>query len=337
MRYSPKGLRRVGGAVATLAAVAAVASGCGGSGSDAASTSKTAAAPTGAGTKHADLSDLSVGYSTEGLFDTLQRTWAQTTCKTVVAAGGKCTIADAQLRADKQVSDVEDLIAKGANFIVVNPADAKAIVPAILEANQKGIPVMTIDSAAAGGKVISAVRVDNVEAGKGAADYCAKKYAGQNVEVAEFQGAAGQANTTDRHAGWAEGLKEHPNLKDVYTKYTNWDTATAQSQTQDLLTAHPNVKCIWTHADAIVLGVARALKAAGKTDVTTIGMGMYGGGPQAIEAGDVTASWYMNPEPTGVAAGRAIEQYWKTGEVKSQILIPLTFVTKANVKKFPWK
>lgn len=284
---------------------------------------------------HPDASDLVVGYSSQHLIDVLVKTWAERTCKVISEAGGTCYITDAQNNASKQISDVQDLIAKGANVLVINPADAKGIIPAITAANAKGIPVLTVDSTADGGEVMTAVHVDNASAGYGAAKHCAEQHQGEeSVEVAELQGSAGQANTTNRHNGWEKGLSENPNLKNVFSQYTNWDTGNAYKAAQDMLAAHPNVKCIWAHADAIILGATRALQQAGKTDVITVGMGMYGGGPEAIAAGTLTASWYMEPEKTADAAGKAVLDYWLKGESVPDIPIQMTFVTKDNIKDF---
>jgi ABC-type sugar transport system substrate-binding protein len=122
----------------------------------------------------------------------------------------------------------------------------------------------------------------------------------------------------------------------VFAQYTNWDTGQAEQATRDLLNAHPNVKCIWSHSDAIALGAVRALQAAGKTDVLTMGMGMYGGGPQAIAAGQMSSSWYMAPIQTADAAAKAVTDYWTTGKSVPDVAVPLTFVTKENVHNVPW-
>lgn len=284
---------------------------------------------------HPDASGLIVGYSTASLRDSLLKTWADETCKVITDAGGQCIATDAQAGAPKQISDVQDLIARGANVLVINPVDAKGIVPAILDANKRNIPVLTIDSTADAGEVLTAVHVDNQAAGYGAAKYCAEHFKGMDkIEVAELQGQAGQANTRNRHDGWARGLAEFPQLVSVFDQYTNWDTATAFKATQDMLVSNPDVKCIWSHADGIILGAVQALERAGKTDVITIGMGMYGGGPEAIDAGKLTASWYMEPVLTGKSAGQAVLDYWLKGTSVPDLPIPMTFVTKDNVQDY---
>lgn len=284
---------------------------------------------------HKDASELFVGYANQSNQDTLLQTWARVTCQKIVEAGGRCVQTDAQLDITKQISDVQDLIAQGVNVLVINPADAEGIVPAILGANRRGIPVITIDSTTRSGDILSAVHVDNASAGYGAAKYCAERFPqDERIEVAELQGQAGHGNTTHRHAGWQRGLTDHPRLASVFEQYTDWAADRAQAATQDLLSANPRVKCIWSHSDAIALGAVRALEAAGRRDVVTIGMGLYGGGPEAIEAGRLTASWYMEPVKTAEAAAAAVLQYWTNGTSEKDIAIPMTFVTRDNIAQY---
>lgn len=278
--------------------------------------------------------DLVVGFSSPGLIDGLQRTWAHAACAAIVSAGGKCTITNAQNANQKQNQDVQDLIADGVNVLIIDPNGGAAIVPVIKQANAKGIAVFTVDNQADGGTVVAAIHTNNYAAGFGAAQYCAKVHGGKG-EVAELQGEPGAQNVIDRNAGWVAGLKEYPGLKMVYDEYTNWNTATAFADTEDLLSAHPNIACVWTHADAIGLGAAQAVAHAHLTGkVTTIGMGMYGGGPQAIAAGLMTASWYMQPLQTGQIAAQTVLSYWAGKKVPAQVNVPLIFVTKANVVQF---
>jgi ribose transport system substrate-binding protein len=252
----------------------------------------------------------------------------------VEAVGGKCTITNAENSDQKQNQDVQDLMADGVNVLVIDPNGGAAIVPVIKEANAKHIPVFTVDNMADGGKVVSAIHTDNYEAGYGAAQFCAKKHGGKG-DVAELQGLAGAQNVITRNAGWLAGLKKSPGLHLVYNEYTSWSTATAFADTQDLLEAHPNIACIWTQADIVAMGAAEAVSKIHKSNsVTIIGMGMYDGGPQAIAAGTITASWYMEPHQTGQAAGRAVLEYWDGKTTPAQINVPLTFVTKANVAQF---
>ena len=63
----------------------------------------------------------------------------------IAAAGDKYISADAQSSAQKQLTDIESLIAQGANVLIVLAQDASAIAPAVQKAVDEGIPVIGYD------------------------------------------------------------------------------------------------------------------------------------------------------------------------------------------------
>src|SRR5665648_1277300 len=80
-------------------------------------------------------------------------------------------VMDAQNDPAKQVSDIEDLIQKKVDVILLNPTDADALVPAVEQANKAGIPLLTIDRSVNGGDVALHIASDNVKGGGMAAAY----------------------------------------------------------------------------------------------------------------------------------------------------------------------
>src|SRR5580704_6567157 len=64
---------------------------------------------------------------------------------------------DAELDSNKQAAAIEDFLAQGVDAILLNPVDSAAIVKSVEMANQKGVPVVTIDVTADGGKVATFV------------------------------------------------------------------------------------------------------------------------------------------------------------------------------------
>jgi ribose transport system substrate-binding protein len=275
-----------------------------------------------------------VGYSAAGLIDVLQVTWSKAVCKSVTDAGGDCIVVDSQNKIDKQVADIEDLLTQKIDILVINPVDDKGIGVAIAEANKANVPVVTIDRNGGSGVIAAKVGSDNYYAGYQAGEYCAKIYNGKG-EVAQLMGQAGGADVRDRGNGFRDAIAKYPGMKIVFEEHGDWDTAKSQTLTENLLTSNPNVECIWAHADAMIMGAVQALKAAGKLDkVTTIGMGMYAGGPEAIKAGELTASWYMYPELIGSTAGEVVVKIHNGDKYDSFTRTPLTFVTKDNIDGF---
>lgn len=277
---------------------------------------------------------FTVGYSAAGLIDELQIGWSDAAKKTIEDAGGKVILVDSQNKIAKQISDIEDLLTQNIDFLIINPVDEAGIVPAIEAANKANVPVITIDRAAASGKVAVHVGFDNYKAGFEAGEYCATKM-NKKGEVAQLEGQAGTSVARERAQGFIDAIAKYPDMKIVFDKPTDWDTTKALTATEDMLSANPDVKCIWAHADAIIMGAVQALEKADKLDqVITIGMGMYGGGPEAIKAGKLTASWELYSAKLGEMAGQAVVDLHNGKEVPPMISTDMTFVTKDNIDQF---
>jgi ribose transport system substrate-binding protein len=92
------------------------------------------------GASFAQDTSFTVGYSAAGLIDELQITWSEDLASAVEAAGGTTIIVDSQNDIAKQISGIEDLLAQGINFLVINPVDEAGILPAVEAANTAGVP-----------------------------------------------------------------------------------------------------------------------------------------------------------------------------------------------------
>lgn len=75
-------------------------------------------------------------------------------------------ITDAQDDPTIQMKDVENLITKNPDAIIIDTCDSDAIVSSIEACNEAGIPVFTMDREANGGDVISHIGYDAIKSGK---------------------------------------------------------------------------------------------------------------------------------------------------------------------------
>lgn len=110
-------------------------------------------------------------------------------------------VADAQNDAARQVDDIQNFISQNVDAILVNPVDSDAVVPAIKAANNANIPVILMDRGSNGGKALTTVASDNVQAGKMAADYIVKEL-GEKAKTFELSGVPGASATVDRGNGF---------------------------------------------------------------------------------------------------------------------------------------
>ena len=118
--------------------------------------------------------------------------------------GAKYISADAQGSPTKQLADVEDLISKGANVLVVLAMDLEAILPAVKKASDEGIPVIAYDRLIESPNVLY-ITFNNVEVGRMMAKAIyAVKPAGN---YAFIKGDKGDPNADFLFSGITEVLK----------------------------------------------------------------------------------------------------------------------------------
>ena len=89
--------------------------------------------------------------------------------------GYNLVVLDSQNNPAKELANVQDLTVRGAKLLLINPTDSDAVGNAVKMANQAKIPVITLDRQATKGDVVSHIASDNVQGGKMAGDYIAKK------------------------------------------------------------------------------------------------------------------------------------------------------------------
>ncbi|WP_407572349.1 D-ribose ABC transporter substrate-binding protein [Deinococcus altitudinis] len=247
------------------------------------------------------------------------------------AAAGKASLVvlDAQDRADKQASDIEDLITRKVNVIIVNPTDSDAIIPSIQMANDAGIPVITVDRSANGGKVAYHVASDNVAGGKMAGEYI-KKLLGGKGNVVELQGLPGSSAARDRGAGFGLVLKSTPALKRVSAQPADFNRAKGLSVMENILQAQPSIAAVFAHNDEMALGAVQAVAAA-KRKVLIVGFDATPDALAAVKAGTMAATVAQQPGEIGrLGVVRALDLI-KTRKVPAKTVnVPVTLklVTK---------
>jgi len=180
-------------------------------------------------------------------------------------AGGSYISADAQSNPGKQLTDIESLITKGANALIVLAQDSDAIRPAIEKATQEGIPVVGYDRLI---EIPSAfyITFDNKEVGRMQAR--AVHAAKPKGNYAFIKGSSTDPNANFLFAGQIEVLKaaiDKGDIKNVGEAYTDqWLPANAQKNMEQILTKNNNkVDAVVASNDGTAGGAVAALSAQG--------------------------------------------------------------------------
>jgi ribose transport system substrate-binding protein len=144
----------------------------------------------------------------------------------------------------KQLTDCDDMIgALKVKALFLNPVDSDAIGPAVLDANDAGIPVITVDVRAAQGKVTAHVSSDNVEIGRMAARYAVeilKQRYGAEKGTVFVMGYPQISSIRGRAEGFVEVIKNYPDIKMIQSDPISLDVANAMKLMDDVLQANPS-------------------------------------------------------------------------------------------------
>jgi ribose transport system substrate-binding protein len=235
----------------------------------------------------------------------------------------------------KQFNQIDNFIAAGVDFILLNPGDPKAITPAIKKAQAAGIPVIAFDTVADGAD--AAITTDNVMAGRISCQYIADKLKGKGSVIIE-NGPQVSA-VVDRVVGCKEVFAKYPDIKvlsdDLDAKGSR-DGGLAIAQ--GYLTRFPKIDAIFTINDPQAIGTALAAKQAGRSEffITSVD------GSPDIEAAlkdpayamiEASASqdFYAIPK---VSVQTGLDLLNGKKPEKPLILIPSSLVTRDNVGEY---
>jgi D-xylose transport system substrate-binding protein len=183
----------------------------------------------------------------------------------IAAAGDKYISADAQSSAQKQLTDIESLIAQNADVLIVLPQDSFAIGPAVQKAVDEGIPVIGYDRLIENPNAFY-ITFDNREVGRmQARGIFAVKPAGNYVFI---KGSSADPNADFLFSGQMEVLKDALDagkIENVGEAYTDgWLPANAQKNMEQMLTKNNNkIDAVVASNDGTAGGAIAALAAQG--------------------------------------------------------------------------
>ena len=208
-------------------------------------------------------------------------------------------VTDSKDQLAKQISDIEDLITKGVDALMVNPV-AKGTEPAVEKAADKGIKVLAIQRTIASPKVAQFIGSDNVEVGKFGAEWVARKLNGKG-NVVVMQGIPGASSSDDRLKGSNEVWPKYPGIKIVANQPGMYNRAKAIGVMENILQAHKEIDLVFCFNDDMAIGVVGALKAAIRKAMV-VGMDAIPDAVKAVERGEMTATIEIDFHQEGVVA-----------------------------------
>ncbi|MYR44925.1 ABC transporter substrate-binding protein [Streptomyces sp. SID5910] len=278
------------------------------------------------GAEKIDLKNATVGFSqSEKEANPFRIAETQSIKDEAKKRGVKLLTANAQSQFSKQISDVQNLLAKGADLLVIAPLNSDGWDPVLQAAAAKKVPIITIDrkiNANPCKDYVSFIASDFVEQGRRAADQMIEATGGKG-EVAILLGAAGNNVTTERTKGFKDRLAEKaPDLKVVFEQTGDFAREKGQQVTEQLIQSKPDIKGVYAENDEMGLGAVTALKGAGKKagDVKIVTVDGTRNAVQGVADGWISGVIESNPR-FGPLAFQTLDTFTKGEGVPQDIVI----------------
>ncbi|MFP7300341.1 substrate-binding domain-containing protein [Neobacillus niacini] len=254
--------------------------------------------------------------------------------------GIKMVYSDAQSDTAKQISDVEDMVAQGVDYIILAPREFEGLTPALETAKKADIPVILVDRKVAGeaGKdYVSFLGSNFIEQGQKAADWLIEEMGGKG-NIVELTGTSGSSVAMDRQKGFGDRLKEKaPDMKVIASQTGDFARANGQKVMENLLQSEGDkITAVYAHNDEMAIGAINAIKAAGKVpgkDIIIVSVDGTKDALQAIIDGEMGATVESSPF-FGPSVFDVIKDLEDGKEVEKEIIIEDRFFDKSNAKDF---
>jgi ABC-type sugar transport system substrate-binding protein len=251
--------------------------------------------------------------------------------------GAQITYFDPAFDPQKQVSMIEDCIARKSDVIAVNAVDPAAVVPALKKASDAKIPIImhnadTNDAGRAYTKTY--VGVKSYDQGQAMGKRLVADFNGK-ADILVLTGKPGQTDTVNRWEGAAAAFKEaNATINVLASEPADWSKDKAITVMQDLITRHPKFDAVLAQDDGMALGAVQALKASGVEGVKVYGVGAYKEACDAIKNKDMEATALHPSYLVGVYTVRAAYDTLHGRYLPTEILAPTGAIDANNLSQF---
>lgn len=175
-------------------------------------------------------------------------------------------VESADVDVNGQIQQIRNLIKSDVDAIIVNPNSPSALDKVFGEAAAQGIEIVAIDQAVES-KDVTNVVIDQAEWASISAEWLAEEV-GDGGEIIAVNGIDGHPANEARWGG-AKKVFDDAGVKVVAKDFADWDQATGQQVTKDLLASHPDVDGVFVQ-DGMALGAYQALESEKKVGEVAI-------------------------------------------------------------------
>jgi inositol transport system substrate-binding protein len=243
--------------------------------------------------------------------------------------------ADANLDIQKQLDQADVFISQKVDCLILIPIDFDGTTPAVLRANEAGIPVICIGNRVSGGDHVF-IGSQNIEAGEMQGELFAKLLP-QNAKILYLQGTAGLDWARDREAGFFNTLASAGRTDVTVLARMDGDAVREKGMkiTEDWMQMYPQFDAVVAGNDQMALGAIEALKGANRLrGVLITGVDGTADARNAVKDGEMTQSILQDADGLAVATVDTMKKLFNKEAVDKTIWVPFKSITADNVDQY---
>ncbi len=244
--------------------------------------------------------------------------------------------------ASQQVGQVEDLMVKGIDALVILAHDSAPLTPVVEKAKKAGIFIVSVDRGLV--KPVEDIYVagDNPGFGRVCAEWMAKELNGKG-KIVVLEGIPCVINT-ERVEAFNAVMKDYPGIEILDSQPAYWSTQKGLEVMENYLQKYKQIDAVWAGDDDVLKGVLQAYKESGRKDIK-----LFLGGAGAKEIvkmvmdGDPLVRANVTYPPSMIATGISMAVMALRNEklngfyqnkIPSKIILSAELITRENAKDY---
>jgi ABC-type sugar transport system substrate-binding protein len=277
---------------------------------------------------------IRVGATMQWLNDTYIRLVTNAMEARAKELGISLTILDGEGKAEKQIAQVEQMIAQEFDVIIMNPMSLDGCAPAVDAAVKAGVPIFTLVSIVKNqDKAVTYVGSDAPESGKIQGEMIVKATGGKG-NVALMMGPIGHDAQIGRKKGLMEALAGK-GYNVVVEQTANWQRDQAMQLMENWLQAGHKIDIVAAQNDNMAMGALMAVEKAGLAGkILVFGIDATEDASKAVKEGRLAGTVFQDAAGQGRRAVDVAVQIAKGEAVPKTIFIPYLPVDKSNVDQY---
>lgn len=280
------------------------------------------------------MSDITVGFAQSGNPNPWMVALTESMEDEAKNRGVNYVYTDANDDMATHVANIEDMLEKGLDYLVVAPMEDTGLEAVLEKAKEKGVPVI-LSGRTTAGEHVTTVYSDQAWEGERCAELVGEIKA--DAKVVELRGIEGTSSVAGREKGFRDVMADkYPDMEIVAQQTANFSRTEGMDVMANIIQAQgaENIDAVYCHNDEMALGAIQAIKDAGLTpgkDIMVVGIDGQKEAWDAVKAGEMIGTVQCSPKH-GPTVFDVIEKLLNGEEssIEEETIVPDEVITKDN-------